>query len=1320
MKKQVIGKRKQRFFAFLMSVVMAVQGLGLQAFANWSKADSADDTGNYPISGTMVTGEVSNAFFDKTDFDVIYKVNGVVVYTDHIEDDDNFTVKGTATGTAGVYRLGDTLVTGTFSVSGYVNGSGGIVDNVTLTGTAATTNVTVSGITANSRQYTGDNTATFNLTNAVITGATAGDNVSVSTVTGTFSDAAVGNGKTVNITGITLSGTDAYKYTVDLANSQKTCTADIYKKALDITALTVSKVYDGTTNPPAAIDFTTAAISGKIGTEVVSIDSADIVYTDADVGTNKEITISNIHLTGADAGNYAFPVIEGGYKKNLGTITQRPVTVTAKNQTVPVGGTVDVSLSQATLTGAVDGHTLSAVTLAPNPATTANPTAAGTITPSAAAITNGTNNVTANYSFTYTPGTLVINGAPAHTVPTANDLTYNGTDRPLVTDETATVTGGTMYYRLGDTGSWTTTVPTGKDAGAYTVYYKIVGNAGYPDVAPTLIAGTAIKQKEVTLSWSNTSLTYNGTPQFPTATVTAASVVAGDTCTVTSVVSNVVADPCTDAGNHTAKATGLSNANYKLPADPTSAFTINQAAITVKADDQTVGLGGTLDQTKYSVSSGNLIAGHTITAITITGNTSAATQSGTVSITAGSVVISDGLGNNVTANYNITLTAGTLKVTKGAGDTDPAYSLPAGLTATYGDTVASVALPAKWTWNVPAGTLVGNVGAHAFSATYTPTDANYDTVTKDLTITVSQKEVTVSGITAEDKTYDGTTAAVLNYDNISITGKINGDDLSVTATGTFTDANASDAAKTVNISGLTLTGNDKANYSLAAAGQQATTTAKINKAPINITVTMEGWVYDGNPHPEKVPTVTGNVGGGAETVYYKKQTEDDTAYTATGPTDAGDYTVKVTVGAATNYQSAEATANFTVTKAPNPAVPAPSGKDETMRGKGDGEIWNVDDTMEFCRLDTAAGVPATATWTSVPAGTILADHLTGKNPGYYHFRYKADQNHASSNVGTVQIKAGPALNVVFDPNTTDTTVSGMPAAQQASYNGRVNPPASDPIRTGYDFNGWFKDAGCSVAWNFANDTVTAYNTTIFAKWTTAATQTPDPEIPVYIPPVIATPAYTTAVPTTTPENTTKPIVDDHIVQDTTVPANNDDDDNDDDDLLDDDNDDQLDDEGVIGYYVEVIKITPTEELKNSIVQAAAKIGKRCNIDFFWDIRLFRTVNGEITEQIFESDEPILVTVKLSDKSRALIAEYSDSFDIVRVHDGEIEILSCEYDADTGTVSFWSDKFSNYAMIYDADNNPNTGVPFNGDLFYALLILPLLALVRPRKRNKNKM
>ena len=49
-----------------------------------------------------------------------------------------------------------------------------------------------------------------------------------------------------------------------------------------------------------------------------------------------------------------------------------------------------------------------------------------------------------------------------------------------------------------------------------------------------------------------------------------------------------------------------------------------------------------------------------------------------------------------------------------------------------------------------------------------------------------------------------------------------------------------------------------------------------------------------------------------------------------------------------------------------------------------------------------------------------------------------------------------------------------------NYNDTVPKPAT-PVRTGYMFAGWFKEASCVTSWNFSNDKITARDT-LFVKW----------------------------------------------------------------------------------------------------------------------------------------------------------------------------------------------------------------------------------------------
>ena len=151
-------------------------------------------------------------------------------------------------------------------------------------------------------------------------------------------------------------------------------------------------------------------------------------------------------------------------------------------------------------------------------------------------------------------------------------------------------------------------------------------------------------------------------------------------------------------------------------------------------------------------------------------------------------------------------------------------------------------------------------------------------VSKDFTI--AKKAVTVSGITAQGKIYDGTAKNILNFNNVVINGLLEGDSLTVNATGTFTDAKAGDN-KTVTITGLTLGGKDKENYTLADSGQQTSARASIAKLPVKFQWNEKtDFVYNGQEQ-KVTATVSNAVKDDIFTLSYENNTAVSTGvYTA--------------------------------------------------------------------------------------------------------------------------------------------------------------------------------------------------------------------------------------------------------------------------------------------------------------------------------------------------------------------------------------------------------------------------------------------------------
>ena len=117
--------------------------------------------------------------------------------------------------------------------------------------------------------------------------------------------------------------------------------------------------------------------------------------------------------------------------------------------------------------------------------------------------------------------TIKVNKAtPTFTAPTAQEnLTYTGQEQALITAGSVT-SGGTMQYSLTENGTYSPDTPTGTDAGAYTVWYRVIGDANHKDTAPASVA-VRIGQKPLTITGvTAVSKPYDGTTNADITSVT--------------------------------------------------------------------------------------------------------------------------------------------------------------------------------------------------------------------------------------------------------------------------------------------------------------------------------------------------------------------------------------------------------------------------------------------------------------------------------------------------------------------------------------------------------------------------------------------------------------------------------------------------------------------------------------------------------------------------------------------------------------------------------------------------------------------------------
>lgn len=169
-------------------------------------------------------------------------------------------------------------------------------------------------------------------------------------------------------------------------------------------------------------------------------------------------------------------------------------------------------------------------------------------------------------------------------LPTANDLTYNGNQQELVT--AGACVNGTIKYREGTTGDFTTDIPQKKDPGTYSVYYMSEGNAGYEDFIATDPITVTIARAPVTVTAENKTKVYGGTDPELTATVTG--LISGEP-DITYTISRATGD---DAGNYIITPAGDDlQGNYAVSFE-NGTLTINRKTVGITWGETTLPYNG--------------------------------------------------------------------------------------------------------------------------------------------------------------------------------------------------------------------------------------------------------------------------------------------------------------------------------------------------------------------------------------------------------------------------------------------------------------------------------------------------------------------------------------------------------------------------------------------------------------------------------------------------------------------------------------------------------------------------------------------------------
>ena len=382
-------------------------------------------------------------------------------------------------------------------------------------------------------------------------------------------------------------GTDAGAYTVwyrVIGDENHNNTAPVSvavrigKKPLTITGVTAaSKPYDGTTNA-GITNVTFDGVNLNRGTDYTVTASFD----DASAGNGKNIT-ATVSLMEQTAKNYAleqssFPTT-GSIIKAAAPDFTKETALTIVNDcektytvTLPALPTLKTPKEYGALTYEIgeiklnDGYYTSGakvengkLTLPIQKNDVATTGSVGTAT----VVIKSTN---------YEDITLTVNISaknkriPTVTAPTVNTLTYNGAEQALVA--AGKTTGGTMLYRLDDS-EWSEQLPTAKNAGEYTVWYKVQGNAEYANVAEQNVTVTVAKKSVTVTALDKSAYTGSTAPDLSSPKADkdykVEGLVGADTLSGTVTLTYEQTPDMSKAGEIAINITGtLSNDNYEI------------------------------------------------------------------------------------------------------------------------------------------------------------------------------------------------------------------------------------------------------------------------------------------------------------------------------------------------------------------------------------------------------------------------------------------------------------------------------------------------------------------------------------------------------------------------------------------------------------------------------------------------------------------------------------------------------------------------------------------------------------------------------------
>jgi hypothetical protein len=588
-----------------------------------------------------------------------------------------------------------------------------------------------------------------------------------------------------------------------------------------------------------------------------TVPSLSVTYTGFVNGDNASSlptppTISTTATSTSPAGNY--PITASGavdpnytisYQGGTMTVGKAPLTVTADNQSMPLGGplpTLTISY-----TGFVNGDNASSLTPQPTATTTATATSpAGTypITP------HGGNSP--NYTLSYVNGTLTVGQAVLTITANPAGSVYGA---PLVSPGSLTVSysgfvNGDGPGNLTVKPTVSNTASAGAPVGSYTLTPSGAVDPNY--VIQYVNGNYTISPAVLTIIATNASMTYGGT--VPSLSVSYTGFVNGDNASslTTPPTVSTTATPASPAGTYPITATGAVDPNYTFTYQA-GTLSVGKATLTVTADNKAMALGGPLPPLTITYS--GFVNGDNASSLTtqptISTTATAASPAGSYPIT-----VHGGSSPNYLFSYAsgiLTVAQAVLTITANpAGSVYGAPLVPGGsLTVTYSGFVNGDG-PGSLT-KQPTVTNTAFPGAPAGSYTLIPSgavDVNYAIQYVNGAYTISPASLAVTALN-QTMIYGGTVPAL----TASYSGFVNGDRVSSLTTPPTITTIATSSSST-GVYPIVASGAVDPNYTFTYTPGTLT----IDRASLLVTANAQKKEY-GTPDPTFTYTASGFLNG---------------------------------------------------------------------------------------------------------------------------------------------------------------------------------------------------------------------------------------------------------------------------------------------------------------------------------------------------------------------------------------------------------------------------------------------------------------------------